>query len=343
MNESATCEDRSVWYARRTMKNGSAQDRPVLGAPMWMKVSAEVCRRLPMGRFRVMHWLAGRGPSTFIERMPGTEGRILFECRPRNSLASEVFYCGSYEAQETELVRTLLGPGDTFVDVGAHWGYFSLLAADLVGAEGRVLSIEADPRIFRTLSRNAALNGLPQLEVVHLAAAGSEGTITLDGYEEEGDNWGISKIAAANHMLDGKNSFQVRARAVDDMLDERAVGRVDLLKMDIEGAEDFALDGMQRGIRDGRYQRILLELHPAELAQHGKSAAGVLTRLRAAGYRGWLIDHTPEVARRAAYGRDGGAMSWLRPLPEAIDTANWPHVLLLAPGASAPAGLPRLS
>ena len=80
------------------------------------------------------------------------------------------------------------------------------------------------------------------------------------------------------------------------------VARVDLLKIDIEGAEADAIRGMSDGLAGHRYRYVLIECHPYELARMGASVDQCLTPFREAGYRGWHIDHSPEMHRRAARG-----------------------------------------
>ena len=70
-------------------------------------------------------------------RLPWDAGGYWFECDPRDAIAREVCFTGRYEPQETALVRTILRPGMSFVDVGANWGYFTLLAAWLEWSDSR--------------------------------------------------------------------------------------------------------------------------------------------------------------------------------------------------------------
>jgi len=106
-----------------------------------------------------MNRMARFGPGhAFAAEFPFESRRIRFWCDLRNSLAREVFFLGHYEAQETLLLPALLSKGATCVDVGAHRGYFSLIAAARVGASGRVIAVEADPRVFATLQRTLSLN-----------------------------------------------------------------------------------------------------------------------------------------------------------------------------------------
>ncbi len=129
-------------------------------------------------------------------------------------------------------------------------------------------------------------------------------------------------------------TYDVPARSLDDLLDESGVQNVDLIKMDIEGGESMALAGMCAGIRRGRYRRLLLELHPVQLAEHGSSPAAIIEGLLEMGYRGWVLGHSSADVRRAAYGRVYTGESLLRPLrwPEPLD--NWPHLVFALAGTA---------
>jgi len=122
---------------------------------------------------------------------------------------------------------------------------------------------------------------------------------------------------------------------VDEIADALGVSTVHLLKMDIEGAEAFALSGMEKGLTAHRYRAVLLELHPNELAEHGKTAEEVCQRLWEAGYRGWRVRHTQADTRRAAYARRLRPEEVMVPAAPGQPFDEWPHVLWLAPGVSA--------
>jgi FkbM family methyltransferase len=285
-----------------------------------------------MARYRTMNWLCRRPPPSFVARLPESAAGLRFECDLRNALAREVYFTGRYEPQETQLVRRLLEPGGVFIDVGAHWGYFSLLAIDRVGRSGRVVAIEADPRIYRTLARNFALNGLTNAVAVHAAAAAEPGVLTLAGYDETQGNWGLSRLAGGGAAAVPGTTFEVPSRRIDDLLDEQRIATVDLLKMDIEGAEVLALQGMRSGLQSGRYRRILLELHPAAIRDFGTDAAAVVGDLTGAGYRGWTIDHAMTTFREAAYGRLPGPEAYVQPFDPTAPLDVWPHQIWEAPG-----------
>ena len=320
--------------------------------PLWMHLAQAIIQRLPAGRYRMMDWLCRGSVASFWTRLPEHLGGLEFRCDLRDGNARVVCCTGRYEPVESALVLSLLGPGMTFVDVGANWGYFTLLAAGRVGAQGRVLAVEPDPRLFAMLSdnlnRNALLNrnGLATVTPLPVAITDVDGPITLAGYLEEQGNWGLSRMVTSRE--ESPSCFQAEGRSLDELLDTHNVATVDLLKLDIEGAEDFALRGMSTGLASGRYRRVLLEAHPTLLADHGLRVSDVTSRLTRLGYRCWRIDHSPTATRTAAYSMTINPRDYLRPLdhdgvdadgvaPDAANGDTWPHFLFLMPDLELPA------
>src|SRR5262249_13205461 len=127
-------------------------------APAWVRMAKTLISQLPAGRYRAINCICHRPPPAFLTQMPEDLGGDSFECDLRDAISREVCFTGRYEPQETALVRSILRPGMSFVDVGANWGYFTLLAAHLVGKGGRVISLEPDPRLFPILQRNVTRN-----------------------------------------------------------------------------------------------------------------------------------------------------------------------------------------
>jgi FkbM family methyltransferase len=299
-------------------------------APAWVRIAAPIVAHLPAGRYRAIRHLCHRRTAAFLMRMPKDLGGYSFQCDLRDAISRDVCFTGRYEPQETAIVKSILRSGMTFIDVGANWGYFTLLAASLVGKGGRVLSLEPDPRLFPILGENVARSELGQVTVLPIAAATERGMLTLAGYDESQENFGLSKLVTVESET--KQTFQVKADSLDNILDYCRVDSVDLLKMDIEGAENFAIAGLKQSLLARRVKRLLLELHPVELAEHGSSAADVINSLHQAGYRAWTIDHSPAATRRAAYGKAMTLDLMLQPLSSSAELDQWPHQLWLAPG-----------
>ena len=304
-------------------------------APPWVRAAGAVIRRLPAGRYRLAGCVARRAGRPFVATAGREVGGFLFACDLRDSTSREVCLTGRYEPQETAVVLAILSPGGTFVDVGANWGYFTLTAAHLVGPAGRVVGFEPDPRLFATLAANVARNGYSHVTVVQAAVAEKTGTVTLNGFDPAGGNFGVSTMAGGT----GGQPFEVATVGLDAALDAAGVGTVDLVKIDIEGAEGLALTGMQAGIRSGRYRRLLIELHPTLLPRFGATAEGVVAVALSAGYQCWEVAHDPASTRRTAYARRVDPRALLTPWDAGRPLAAWPHVLL-ARGHPLPVGSP---
>ena len=280
------------------MTTAGRGDGPVM--PWWVSSSGWVIRRLPAGRFRAAALVAKRSAAPFVAQMAREHGGARFWCDLDDDIARDVCLVGNYEPQVSRVVTRLLSPGMTIVDAGANWGYFTLLAASRVGRTGRVMAFEPDPRVFALLERNLALNPFPHVVALPMAAGRAAGTLTLEGYEPDAHNRGISRVRE-NDAPASPTSFTVHAARMDDVLRERGVDGVDFIKIDVEGAEDAVLEGMRDGLAAGRYRRVLLELHPALLAERGPDAGRLLRDLPCVGLRGMGL-------RSLGRGREAGRL-----------------------------------
>lgn len=299
--------------------------------PLWFRAARGVVRRLPAGRFRAFRLLARIPIAPFVDRVQAENGSFAYRCDLRHLIAREICVTGRYAPAETALVRASLAAGGTFVDVGANIGYFALLGASIVGPTGRVVALEPDPRMAAALRENVAMNALGRIDVVETAASDVTGTATLTGYSVDGGNWGVSSLASTPPADAGAPSFTVTCAPLDSVLDVAGVDTVDLVKVDVEGAEPRVLRGMRDGLRARRYRRVLVELHPWEYADFSAELAAIMEEMAAFGYRGWLVDGSESDTRRSYYGRP--VTPGIRPLVAGeVDPASWPHVLWTLPG-----------
>jgi FkbM family methyltransferase len=297
-------------------------------APLWVSLSASAIRTLPFGRYQLANLLATFADRPFLARLPADLGGAAFICDLHDTISREVCFTGRYEPQETQLAMRLLRPGMTVVDAGANWGYFTMICAHLVGVRGRVIALEPHPRLHAMLSHNVTCNRLEHVEALHLAAGADAHGQAFVGFDERGGNWGLSRAAAPSEVPD----FECATATIDALSEERGPGGVDLVKIDIEGAEADALRGMADGLRQRRYRYVLIECHPAALGSRGVSVEQCLEPLRRAGYRGRHIDHSIEMHKRAARTavRVDELLAPIDPARLAADA--WPHLLWAAPG-----------
>lgn len=294
--------------------------------PLWVPLVRAIVSRTPRGKYAIVsRWSPRTGQ--FVARLADDLGSAMFDCDLADVIAREVCLTGYYEPPVTRVMQRLATRGGTVVDAGANWGYFSLLAASSVGDRGRVIALEPDPRHFERLTRNIAINHFAQIMPLQIAAGSHDGVVTLAGYADDAENRGISRIAdtkiAAHH-------FEVRCTTVDALTGSCA--RVDVVKIDVEGAEMDALTGMRDGLAAARYASIILELHPSLLRETGMDPVECIQILLAHGYRGWCIDLEPRAYRSAA-AVDSPIEQLLRPVDE-WRASTWPHLLWLAPGES---------
>jgi FkbM family methyltransferase len=195
-----------------------------------------------------------------------------------------------YERREQAVVRERLRPGDVFLDLGAHRGLYSRLAAGVVGPTGRVIAVEAHPETAAGLSRGGGRpartrgGGRParNIEVVCAAVSDQDGFATL-GDAEPTNGGGRSLLKPGDRV--------VPTRTVPGLLADLGVDRVDGAKLDVEGLEFRALSAwLPVGPRP---RWLLVEHHPAL-----REAAGgdTLDLLRAHGYRVRRISRTNHLA-----------------------------------------------
>lgn len=152
---------------------------------------------------------------------------------------------GYWEFWLTRHFAAMIRPGDTVIDIGANLGYYTLLAADLVGTEGRVVAIEPNPEVFRRLSASIAVNGFASrvdARNVALGAPGESGTrpfFVPEGEPKNGRFIGANEDAA--RLATHGNVFDVALGAIDP----EQFQRVDFIKIDVEGAELMVLDHLR--------------------------------------------------------------------------------------------------
>lgn len=179
-----------------------------------------------------------------------------------------------FDPHERNLLRQTLKPGSVFVDVGANAGIYSLTAAPHVGDHGRVLSIEPNPRALDRLRFNARLNGIENRIIVEPSCiSDAEGTVDL---MLDDTNLGGSSLVEAR----SSHKISVPAHKLLDVVRGHDLAKIDIMKIDIEGAEDRALIPFLKEAPPALYPRlIILENSPQQWKQDLPAA------LRAAGYQ----------------------------------------------------------
>lgn len=237
------------------------------------------CHSLP-GRWRLLRWLDER-EAAFARLTTKTVsiGAGLRMCVDPGDENGRWVYVHGLERGEriTRQFVRLLRPGDHAIDVGANLGYFTLVAAHLVGPAGSVRAFEPSPTIFPRLQANVRLNPKLNVRVYQAAVTDRRGQVTF--YSAPADRSGYSSLRHLGGDVAGVAT--VAAVALDDLLAELPPTR--LVKIDVEGAEWLVLQGMRRLLkRDRPY--LICEIDDGFLRELGADADRVCRFLRDAGY-----------------------------------------------------------
>lgn len=196
-----------------------------------------------------------RFPLKFIPRnlcIPILQGKLRGK---RWIVGSSTHGCwiGSYEYEKRRIFEKLVTPGSVVFDIGAHVGFYTLLASELVGSSGKVFAFEPVPRNLRYLRAHLEINNVKNVTVISAAVSDHSGA-TL--FAEE------SSHSAAHIYLQG--SFQVEMVCLDDLFTQGEIPMPDFIKMDIEGGELRALVGATLLLTNGS-PTIFLATHGREI------------------------------------------------------------------------------
>ena len=198
---------------------------------------------------------------------------------------------GIWEPYETSLVISRLKPGAVFVDVGANIGYFTILAASLVGERGQVYAFEPDPANIALLIESSRHNSLQSR--IHSVQAGlSTADKTGKLYLSE-DNLGDHQIYAGEGDRKAVEiSLLNGAEYLRRQLLQANFTQIDLIKVDTQGSEYQVMAGLMPLLLEmSTAPSILIELTPFSLRQAGSSGRVLIDLLDTLGLDFWIVDH----------------------------------------------------
>jgi FkbM family methyltransferase len=198
---------------------------------------------------------------------------------------------GTWEPPESAFIDATVHRGMTAVDIGAHVGYHALRLARAVGSSGRVIAFEPSPQNYALLCANIERNRLTNVLPLHAAAGRTSGPVELT---LSADNTGGNRAYRLDYV---EPNLRVTGVAVDDILPERAL--VDFVKVDIEGMDHVAIEGMAKTIL--RHPPIVLaEFNPQTISQLGDEPEKVLEMYREFGYDLVVLGAFDSVAQEPA-------------------------------------------
>ena len=201
-------------------------------------------------------------------------------------VSTSIWHCGCFEEEVCYFMLKFLSPGMTFFDIGAHFGFFTLLGSYLVGKEGKVLSFEPTPSTYQQLKKNVAHNS--NVEIYNYAAFDKSAEIKFYDYGLRNSAYNsMFRIRRRDTLLSRGNEIIVKARKTDTLVEEKQLKRINLVKIDTESSELYVLKGMINSLKKFR-PYIIMEVGDFKVKGIPKSAE-VVTYLQGIGYSSYTI------------------------------------------------------
>ncbi len=176
------------------------------------------------------------------------------------------YWLGSWEANLQDTLRSELAAGDVFYDVGAHVGFFSMIASRLVGETGRVYSFEPSVHTYELLRRHLAINCIANAEAHESAVGEASGVARFETHDEVGTD----RVVA-------EGGQEVAITSLDDFVYAGGHRPPTVMKIDVEGHEVAVLRGAERVLRE-YHPELIIEIHSEE------NGAVITEMLRGEGY-----------------------------------------------------------
>ena len=167
---------------------------------------------------------------------------------------------GRNEEEPVLKIISNLKKDQIYIDIGAHIGRYTLIAAEKVGPKGRVVAIEPATDNYRLLSKNIELNKLDNVHIWNIAIAANDGEALLSTGDDPATN---SLYGDWLKMINSKsdNQQRVKIKKLDAIIENEGLTLVDLVKIDVEGAELEVLKGAERSLEKGIIKAVLCEVH----------------------------------------------------------------------------------
>lgn len=198
---------------------------------------------------------------------------------------------GSWESETTITLERLLRPGMCWADVGANIGYFTIIGHRLVQeGGGKTFAFEANPATYALLADNIRLNWFFDNVSCEQQAAYFEKTrLRFGAPRKYAVNASISEADSGDwqRVDDVVDSFEVQAISLDEHFSDT---RLDVIKIDVEGAESFVLRGAKRLIAENPDIKILIEWSPGQMLRCKSSPQELLDIIEGFGFHIWLAE-----------------------------------------------------
>ncbi|WP_245654452.1 FkbM family methyltransferase [Streptomyces violens] len=250
-----------------------------------------------------------------VVRQARTRFGATFTTDTQDLIQRYIYLFGVWEPHLTQWLESRLKPGDTFVDVGANIGYYSLLASHLVGESGKVVSIEASPRFHSVLVDQAAANNCTNLRAINAAISDRDEVLTF--VLASSRNMGANSIVP--YAGEAESTFEAQARPLPDVLTAEEIAKARVIKIDVEGAEGAAVRGLEPVLDQLRPDvELAIEVTPQRMAELGQSADELLETFTKRGFNVYRLanDYAAESYPAALHRGTQAPIRWRGPVTD---------------------------
>ncbi len=236
-------------------------------------------RHLLRAKTREWRWKIAKknGSYLFKDIEPGVRMKLYGD-----SIFCRMVYFWDFEIETRQFLKSILRPGDVFLDVGANVGLFSLIAARSVGTDGQVHAFEPVRKTYERLVDNVKVNYLNNVACHRLALSDKDGesvmTIATDGH----DAW---NSLGKPYMGDSFDKETIATRTLDHFVDEHSLlNKIKAIKVDVEGWEAYVLAGGMKTLSSAKAPLIIIEFTEEAAALANSSCRAVYDKLKQLGY-----------------------------------------------------------
>lgn len=211
---------------------------------------------------------AGTAPNQEVRvRIPLNSRLLISTKNPRLGLSLRT--SGEFEAKQTKLFLKAVKPGDIVFDIGANVGYYTVLASKKVGRRGKVFAFEPDPHNLTFLQKNQQINNCQNVEIIEKAVADKDGK---SYFLQDTSNPGESRLS-------NKGEITVETITLDTFISQKKIKKVDVIKIDIEGAEIQALKGGREFLKNSKNIKIFIECNQTKLKESKKTVDELIKKI----------------------------------------------------------------
>lgn len=220
------------------------------------------------------------------------QAKVKMSCDLTQMLQRHFYFFGGYEETECEHWMKLAGESKVIFDVGSNVGLYSLLAAK-VNPQAQIHAFEPTPEVFQRLQENLALNHMTNVTANQVAAGKANGKIFLQRSQGiDDDNEGMNFVS---DITSDNSSLSVDLISIGQYCDQKGIGNIDLMKIDVEGGEYNVLLGLEEMLQSQSIKVIFMELLEWAANRAGHSTVDIKQLLKNAGYQIYKLNGNSKI------------------------------------------------